>query len=132
MHYDSEHTSVKESKINLSNKKDANGLRRLKVDWKYDNNDLDKIFDTYKTIITEIENSNAGVANQINVGSHHLGLTRMNIDPNKGVVEKILDCTIPPNLYVASPSVFCTGSFANPLLTIVALSIRIADQIKAI
>jgi len=143
LHYDSEQTHIKESKITLSDKKDANGLPRLKVDWRYDENDIDKIFKTYKTIITEIEKSNAGVAlnteeevrtairNQIGVGSHHIGSTRMNIDPNKGVVDENCKVHDSPNLYLASPSVFCTGGFANPLLTIVALSIRIADEIKS-
>jgi choline dehydrogenase-like flavoprotein len=34
------------------------------------------------------------------------------------------------NLYVAGSSVFPTGGYANPTLTIAALAIRLADRIK--
>jgi choline dehydrogenase-like flavoprotein len=35
------------------------------------------------------------------------------------------------NLYVAGSSVFPTSGFANPTMTIIALAIRIADNIKS-
>jgi choline dehydrogenase-like flavoprotein len=35
------------------------------------------------------------------------------------------------NLFVGSSSVFPTGGFSNPTLTVIALSLRIADDIKA-
>jgi choline dehydrogenase-like flavoprotein len=34
------------------------------------------------------------------------------------------------NLFVASSSVFPTGGYANPTLTIAALAIRLADYLK--
>lgn len=34
------------------------------------------------------------------------------------------------NLFIAGPSVFPTGGYANPSLTIVALAVRLADHIK--
>ena len=36
------------------------------------------------------------------------------------------------NLFIGSASVFKTGGYANPTLTVIALSIRIADQLKAL
>jgi choline dehydrogenase-like flavoprotein len=36
------------------------------------------------------------------------------------------------NLFIAGPSVFPTGGYANPVLTIVALSIKLADHIKTL
>jgi choline dehydrogenase-like flavoprotein len=54
----------------------------------------------------------------------------MHIDPKKGVVDE--NCRIHgiSNLFIASSSVFPTGGFANPTLTIVALAIRLADYLK--
>jgi choline dehydrogenase-like flavoprotein len=42
------------------------------------------------------------------------------------------DCRVhgSPNLYIAGGSVMPTGGRANPTMTIVALSIRLADHLK--
>ena len=61
---------------------------------------------------------------------HQLGTARMHRDPSGGVVDS--DCRVHtvPNLYVAGGAVFPTGGYANPTLTIVALSLRLADHLK--
>jgi choline dehydrogenase-like flavoprotein len=63
-------------------------------------------------------------------GHHHLGATRMHPDPAHGVVDS--DCQVHglDNLHVASGSVFPSGGFSNPTLTIIALSLRLADRLK--
>jgi choline dehydrogenase-like flavoprotein len=63
---------------------------------------------------------------------HHLGTTRMASDPRNGVVDA--DCRVHgiANLYVAGSSVFPTVGYTNPTLTIVALSLRLADHVKAL
>ncbi|MEO8472485.1 MAG: GMC family oxidoreductase [Chryseolinea sp.] len=61
---------------------------------------------------------------------HNIGTTRMNTDPKFGVVDA--DCKVHgiSNLYIAGSSVFPTGGYANPTLTIIALCMRLADHVK--
>jgi choline dehydrogenase-like flavoprotein len=63
-------------------------------------------------------------------GPHQLGGTRMHVDPKKGVVDANCQVHGISNLHVAGSSVFPTGGFANPTLTIVALALRLADRIR--
>jgi choline dehydrogenase-like flavoprotein len=62
--------------------------------------------------------------------SHHMGTTRMHADPKQGVVDPNCKVHSVSNLYIASGSVFPTGGYANPTLTIVALAVKVADQVK--
>ncbi len=63
-------------------------------------------------------------------GKHHMGTTRMHVSPRSGVVDA--DCRVHgvSNLYVAGSSVFPSGGYANPTLTIVALAIRLGDHLR--
>jgi choline dehydrogenase-like flavoprotein len=64
------------------------------------------------------------------VGFHHMCTTRMDPDPERGVVD--VDCRVHSveNLYVAGSAVFPTGGVAPPTLTIVALALRLADHLE--
>ena len=61
---------------------------------------------------------------------HDMGTTRMSLSPKQGVVDP--ECRVHGyrNLFIGGSSVFPTSGFANPTMTIVALALRIADQIK--
>lgn len=61
---------------------------------------------------------------------HHAGTTRMHVDPGRGVVDADGRVHGTDNLYVTGASVFPTSGFANPTLTITALSLRLADCLK--
>ena len=56
----------------------------------------------------------------------------MHVDAQRGVVDE--NCRVHgiENLFIAGPSVFPTSGSANPVLTIVALALRLADQVKGI
>lgn len=64
-------------------------------------------------------------------GYHHMGGTRMASTPDKGVVDA--DCRVfgQSNLFVAGSSVFPSGGFANPTLTIVQLALRLSHTIAS-
>jgi choline dehydrogenase-like flavoprotein len=62
--------------------------------------------------------------------AHTAGTTRMSEDPKFGVVDPHCRVHGVSGLYIAGASVFPTSGHANPTLMIVALAIRLADQIK--
>ncbi len=53
----------------------------------------------------------------------------MDRDARNGVVDEHGRLHALANMYVAGSSVFPTGGFANPTLTIVALALRLADHL---
>lgn len=59
-----------------------------------------------------------------------MGGTRMSDDPNYGVVDKNCKVFGIKNLYMAGSSVFPTGGYSNPTLTIVQLSLRLAEYLN--
>ncbi len=63
-------------------------------------------------------------------GWHHMGTTRMAADPKKGVVDANCKVHGIANLYMAGASCYATAAAPNPTLTLVALTIRLADHIK--
>jgi len=62
-------------------------------------------------------------------GNHHMGTTRMAASPRRGVVDA--DCKVHghDNLFIAGSSVFPTGGYANPTLTLLALALRLSDYV---
>jgi choline dehydrogenase-like flavoprotein len=66
------------------------------------------------------------------MGSHHMGTTRMGSDPSSSVVDANCRTHDVENLWIASSSVFPTGGAANPTLTIGALSLRVAEHVDAV
>ena len=72
----------------------------------------------------------AHLADTAKVGCHHMGGTRMHIDPRQGVVDADARVHGIENLFVAGSSVFPTGSAANPTFTLVALSLRLAGHLR--
>ena len=65
-------------------------------------------------------------------GHHHMGGTRVGHDPNNyDVVDKNLKLFGTNNLYLVGSSIFRTGGHANPTLTIVQLSLRLAEHLSS-
>jgi choline dehydrogenase-like flavoprotein len=61
---------------------------------------------------------------------HIIGTARMGSDPRSSVVGGDLRSHDHPNLFILGSAVFPTSATANPTLTIAALSLRAADQVK--
>lgn len=65
-------------------------------------------------------------------GHHHMGGTRMGLDPATSVVDA--DCKVHgmQNLFVGGSSVFATAGQCNPTTTIVALAIRLGHHLAKV
>ena len=68
----------------------------------------------------------------VEVGKHHMGTTRMHVDSRHGVVDENAKVHGVSNLFVTGSSVFPNAGYANPTLTIVALAIKLGDQLKRV
>ncbi len=62
---------------------------------------------------------------------HHAGTTRMASDPEGGVTDPQGRVFGLENLFVSGASLFPTAGFANPMLTIVALALRLARHLDS-
>ncbi len=59
-------------------------------------------------------------------------MTRMHVDPKQGVVDENCKVHGISNLFIAGSSVFPSAGYANPVLTIIALAVRLGDRVKEI
>jgi choline dehydrogenase-like flavoprotein len=130
------------SRIKLAPRRDRLGMPKTILDWQLTKIDWHSIRRTVEIFSDAVRS--AGVGTLIStVGSeerpsavfgnwHQLGTTRMHPDPAHGVVDENCRVHAMSNLYIAGGSVFPTGGYANPSLTIVALSLRLADHLKAL
>ncbi len=136
-----EPTPCRESRVRLTDERDALGLRRTDLHWTFNDYDFEMLDRSIMLINAYLGQTGMGrlklvkPVNEANVkafigtGLHHMGTTRMSADPADGVVDA--DCRVHgfDNLYVAGSSVFPTVGFSNPTLTIVALACRLAQKI---
>lgn len=132
-----------ESRVTLGPVIDAHGQRRIQVDWRL--TALDEIThqkaarnfgdtlaaawgDTFTPAAWATDPS--GTPPRIYGTAHHIGATRMSLSPKDGVVDP--ECRVHgvANLHMAGSSVFPTGGWAFPTLTIIALSVRTADRLR--
>jgi choline dehydrogenase-like flavoprotein len=129
-----------ESRVTLAGERDALGQRRAKLNWQLSGLDMKTIIRSQEVIDQELRRSGLGRLHiemqseapppQLTGGWHHMGTTRMHNDPKKGVVDKDSRVHGISNLFIAGPSVFPTSGYSNPVLTIVALTLRLADHVK--
>jgi len=133
------------NRISLVEERDALGMNRVRLRWTAGMLDRVTVQKTMTLLAEELgrlqigrvrinelllEDSQKWIEN-LDWFGHHLGTTRMSADPRRGVVDP--DCRVHgiDNLYVASGSVFPTGGYADPTLTIVALAVRLADHVRS-
>ena len=63
---------------------------------------------------------------------HHAGTLRMHEEPQQGVVNAQGRVHGIENLFCVGAAVFPTAGFANPMLTVLALALRLADHLAPV
>lgn len=141
LHYHAEHAPDSASRVFLSDKADAHGVRRLNVDLRYHAQDVDSVMRSHRLLDEHLRQNRVGklhyksityntsILDQASDGFHQLGTTRMTTDADQGVVDANCRVHGVSNLFVCSSAVFATSGQANPTLTIIALAVRLAQYL---
>ena len=140
-----------DSRVTLSEERDALGMPRSRLDWRLSPIDVHSVNVLVETLRDELGRLGLGrvepaawlsdpaggwrtdplVSAHPIGGYHHMGTTRMASDPRRGVTDAEARVHGIGNLWVAGSSLFPTSGWANPTLTIVALALRTADHVSA-
>ncbi len=143
LHAISEQTPDRSSRVTLSDKQDALGLRQVQVNWTLHSLDWHTVRTFAQTVQGEFGRLGLGqvkIANWLTGGDisrarlwdnfHQAGTTRIAHVPADGVADPNCKIFGIDGLYVAGSSVFPTSGTANPVLTITAMSLRLASTLK--
>jgi choline dehydrogenase-like flavoprotein len=133
-----------ENRVTLSDEYDQLGRRRARVEWELGQTDIDNMRRVTRLLDQAVRESGVGhlelaFADEPSAwrgategGLHHMGTTRMHPKPEHGVVDENSRVHGTSNLFVAGSSIFPSGGYANPTLTIVALALRLGDHLKRV
>jgi choline dehydrogenase-like flavoprotein len=135
------------SRVTLDTEKDSLGMPRATLHWELTPFEKRSIRQIYTTIGREVGRTGIGRVRLMEYlrdekdeswpeftggGWHHMGTTRMSDDPKQGVVDANCKVHGINNLFVAGASCYVTAAAPNPTLTLIALTIRLADHLKGI
>jgi choline dehydrogenase-like flavoprotein len=143
--FQSEHAPNRESRLLLSDELDELGMPRMTPQVRFSEIDFRTVRHFYREVDRSLRTHGLGaleydsaeldrhleaLQERFNSAGHHIGTTRMSSRPELGVVDA--DCRVHSlkNLYVCGSSVFPTSGHANPTLTALALSLRLADHLS--
>ena len=142
--YHAEQASDPANRVSLSSTRtDSTGLPALRIDFRFSDRDITSVLRAHELLDADLQRAGAGrlhmrgdreaclgtIKAYARDGYHQLGGAVMNPDPARGVVDTACRAHGLENLWIVSGSVFPSGSQANPTLTIVALSRRLASHL---
>lgn len=132
-----------DSRVTLIEDRDALGMPRMQLDWRLSEIDKRSVRIAMETFAHEVGRTGLGRV-QINFeddgnprtwpadlegGWHLMGTTRMCDDPKRGVVDRNCKVHGVSNLWIAGSSVFPTAGSGTPTMLLIALALRLAEQI---
>jgi len=145
LYIDTEQQPNPDSRIRLSTNRDAIGMPKAVVQWQWGERER-QAFAAYRQLFQSqwqawnfgpihwLEGFEPDSGWEHNVGDtyHQMGGTRMAAHPGQGVVDAYLRVHGLDNLFVTSCSVFPTGGSSNPTLTLMQLTLRLAQRLRSI
>ncbi|MBK8176020.1 MAG: GMC family oxidoreductase [Rhodospirillales bacterium] len=134
-----------DSRVTLIAERDSVGMQKVRVDWRLSTLDIHTVQRSIEIIGEVVGEAGFGrvhVHEWLQSGPtpstfpghenyHPASTTRMSDDTKRGVVDRHCRVHGIDNLYIAGASVFPTVSAVNPTLTVVALSLRLAEHLKS-
>jgi choline dehydrogenase-like flavoprotein len=132
----------RDSRVTLDKQRDDLGIPRARLDWRLSPLDRHSAVRTVQIVGAAFAHSGLGRLRMLidedghdwppdlSGGPHHMGTTRMSDGPRDGVVDRNCRVHGMANLFIAGSSVFATGGSSTPTLTIVAMTLRLADHLR--
>jgi choline dehydrogenase-like flavoprotein len=140
--YHGEQAPNPDSRVTLSEARDALGMPRLRVDWRYSEVDLRTAETCFRRLAEDLAHWGRGrlelepgrlreeLLRDGAYGGHHIGTARMGHSPRRSVVDAQARVHGMHNLHLAGAAIFPTSGQANPTLTLVALALRLAARLQ--
>ena len=139
------------SRVMLDTSVDRFGLPRTRLDWRFTSHDERAVRRTALRLAAGFARADLGRVKLFDwvlagdgrlpakgdgfgagLACHHMGTARMADGPARGVVDPNCQVFGASNLYIAGSSVFPTGGHANPTLSIVQLTLRLAEHLAGL
>jgi choline dehydrogenase-like flavoprotein len=133
-----------ENRVVLGDERDRLGRRKVRITWQIGETDVENMRRVMRLFDRAVKQAGVGHfegafpdepsawRQAIEGGKHHMGTTRMHKAREQGVVDENGRVHGTSNLFVTGSSVFASGGYANPTLTIVALALRLGAHLRAL
>lgn len=131
-----------DNRVTLTDERDELGMPQVKVRYRWSADNLQAFRRSIDILGRAFEGTGLGryepadpltLDNPPTVFLHHMACTtRMHDDPRQGVVDRHGRVHEMANLYIGGSAAFTTAGYANPTLTNLALTTRVADEVKAV
>ncbi|MDR6788491.1 choline dehydrogenase-like flavoprotein [Sphingomonas sp. BE138] len=133
-----------DSRVLLGDERDAAGMRRAVIEWRCTEADRARMIAGVRVIAAAVNRSGAATItlddadaqawrdNPVPVGGHHIGTARMAASAAEGVCDANAELFGTRGVFVAGAAAFPTSSFANPTLTLLALTLRLAAHLRGV
>ena len=133
----------RDSRVMLGNEIDGAGMRRAIIDWRCTAADRARMIAGVRVIAAAVnrsglatitltdEEAQAWSDHPVPVGGHHIGTARMAATAADGVCDANAELFGTRGVFIAGAASFPTSSFANPTLTLLAQTLRLAEHLRS-